>query len=247
MIDPKHPDSAGASLGEEPAEPTTTAPTDWAVPAEPAPVDPVGPVEPARGSRISQARAKTNGVARILVVDDDQHMCELVEERLKEADFEVLSRLSAHQAMEALEEQDFDAIVTDLSLEGTSGIELCQHCRENRPNVPVIVITGFGNMESAIRAIRAGAADFISKPLDMVILEHALERALRDRHLREQMRRLKQADVQRTERFGALIGTSRAMQVVYDLIRRVAATDTTVLLSGEAGRGRSWSRRHCTS
>src|SRR5688572_21641656 len=119
--------------------------------------------------------------ARILVIDDDQHMCELLEEGLKPAGFEVTWRLASHQALDALDEQDFDAIITDLSLEGATGIDICQCCKENRPDTPVIVITGFGSMESAVQAIRAGATDFINKPVDMRSLEHALERALRDR------------------------------------------------------------------
>ena len=106
-------------------------------------------------------------------------------------------RTSAHEGIDAIEDQDFDAIITDLSLDGMTGIEICQRCRENRPNVPVIVITGFGDMDRAIDAIRAGASDFISKPIDMALLEHALERSLGERHLREQVRRLEQRDVPR--------------------------------------------------
>jgi len=176
--------------------------------------------------------------ARILVIDDDRSMCDLLQERLEAVDFQVVWRLSAQEGLAVLEEEDFDAVITDLSLEGASGIEICQRCRENRPNVPVIVITGFGDMDRAIDAIRAGASDFISKPVDMTILQHALERSLRDRHLREQIRRLTQREVPRIESFGSLIGTSRAMHVVYDLIRRVAPSDTTVLLSGESGTGK---------
>jgi DNA-binding NtrC family response regulator len=110
--------------------------------------------------------------------------------------------------------------------------------RDNRPNTPVIVITGFGNMSSAVEAIRAGAHDFMTKPIEAQLLQHAVERALRLRHLREQVRRLEQVEVPSTEGVGSLIGASRAMRGVYDLIRRVAATDTTVLLSGESGTGK---------
>jgi DNA-binding NtrC family response regulator len=176
--------------------------------------------------------------ARILVVDDDRSMCELLSERLSANDFEVNTCQSALEALEALEEQDFDAVITDLNMDGPSGIEFCRRCKENRPNMPVILMTGFGDMGAAIGAIRAGASDFISKPIEFPILEHALERALGERHLREQVKRLKQSEVPRVESIGALIGTSRAMHVVYDLIRRVAATETTVLLSGESGTGK---------
>lgn len=110
-----------------------------------------------------------------------------MKERLTLSGFEVVWRLSAADGIQLLEDEDFDAVVTDLALDGASGIEICQRCKENRPNVPVIVITGFGNMDTAVQAIRARATDFVSKPVDMTIVEHALARALRDRHLREQI------------------------------------------------------------
>jgi two-component system response regulator HydG len=119
-----------------------------------------------------------------------------------------------------------------------TGIEICRRFKENRPNTPVILITGFGSMSSAVDAMRAGAQDFITKPVEVPVLLHAIERSLGDRHLREQIRRLKDAQVAPTESLGSLIGTSRAMRSVYDLVRRVAATDTTVLLSGESGTGK---------
>jgi two-component system response regulator HydG len=176
--------------------------------------------------------------AQILVIDDDRDMCEMLDESLAANGYEVTWRLNAEEGIELLQQRDFDAVITDLNLEGTSGIEICKRVNENRPNTPVIVITGFGNMTSTIGAIRAGAYDFITKPVDVPLLAHALERALGLRHLREQIKRIKQADVPPTESLGDLIGTSRSMRTVYDLIRRVAATDTTVLLSGESGTGK---------
>jgi two-component system response regulator AtoC len=177
-------------------------------------------------------------MARILVIDDDLSRCELLAEQLATRQFDVVTCQSAPEALELLEEGDFDAVITDLNLEGASGIDFCQRSRENRPGMPVIVITAFGDMDAAIRAIRAGASDFISKPIEFPILELALDRALRESHLRERIARLKQVEVPPVENFGGLIGTSRAMHVVYDLIRRVAATETTVLLSGESGTGK---------
>jgi DNA-binding NtrC family response regulator len=175
---------------------------------------------------------------QILVIDDDQSTCELLAERLTASGSEVTWRLTGDDAIALLDERDFDVVITDLNLAGTSGLDLCRRIRENRPSTPVIVITGFGDMASAISAVRAGASDFISKPVEMPILAHAIERALRDRQLREQVRRLRQADVPPTATVGGLVGTSRAMQSVYDLIRRVGASDTTVLLSGESGTGK---------
>jgi len=176
--------------------------------------------------------------ARILVIDDDRDMCELLQERLGAAGYEVSWRQQADDGVELLQEQDFDVVITDLNLDGASGLDICRRFKENRPNTPVIVITGFGDMTAAIAAIRAGAYDFLSKPIDMTLLEHAIERSLQQGHLREQVRRLKQAEVPPAETLGSLIGTSRAMRTVYDLVRRVAASDTTVLLSGESGTGK---------
>ena len=102
----------------------------------------------------------------------------------------------------------------------------------------MIVITAFGNMASAIGAIRAGAYDFINKPIEMVALSHAVERAIQHRHLREEVTRLEHEVSSAAAGVGALLGESRAMMRVYDLIRRVAEADTTVLLSGESGTGK---------
>jgi two-component system response regulator HydG len=177
---------------------------------------------------------------RILVIDDDRDMCELLEESLGRAGYQVMWRTRGEDGLDLLRDQDFDVIITDLNLDGASGIDLCKRFTENRPDTPVIVITAFGDMTAAINAIRAGAHDFINKPLDMTVLERAIERATQHRHLREEIRRLNRAGATVTDEgaLGALIGTSRAMLGVYDLVRRVAPADTTVLLSGESGTGK---------
>ena len=176
--------------------------------------------------------------ARILVIDDDRDMCELLHERLEASGYEVSWRQHADEGIDLLSDRDFDVVITDLNLDGASGLDICRRFKENRPNTPVIVITGFGDMGAAVAAIRAGAQDFLSKPIDMALLEHAIVRSLSQRHLREQIRRLEQAYVPPAETLGSLIGTSRAMRTVYDLVRRVAHSDTTVLLSGESGTGK---------
>jgi two-component system, NtrC family, response regulator AtoC len=177
---------------------------------------------------------------RILVIDDDRDMCELLEESLGRAGYQVTWRTRGEDGLDLLRDRDFDVIITDLNLDGASGIDLCKRFTENRPDTPVIVITAFGDMTAAINAIRAGAHDFINKPLDMTVLERAIERATQHRHLREEIRRLNRAGAAASDEgaLGALIGTSRGMLGVYDLVRRVAPADTTVLLSGESGTGK---------
>jgi DNA-binding NtrC family response regulator len=176
--------------------------------------------------------------AQALVIDDDRDTCQLLAGSLEEAGHEVTWRLSAEEGIELLQERDFDVVVTDLKLDGTDGLEICRRVSQNRPNTPVIVVTGFGNMSSAVGAIRAHAYDFMIKPVDSQLLQHAVERSLNQRHLREQIKRLELANVPPTESLGSMVGTSRAMRTVYDLIRRVSASSSTVLLSGESGTGK---------
>jgi DNA-binding NtrC family response regulator len=178
---------------------------------------------------------------RILVIDDDRDMCELLEESLGRSGYHVTWRTRGDEGLDILRDQDFDVIITDINLDGQSGLDLCQRFTENRPDTPVIVITGFGDMTTAINAIRAGAHDFINKPIDMTVLERAIQRATQHRHLREEIKRLSRgapAAPADAGVLGSLIGSSRAMLGVYDLVRRVAPADTTVLLSGESGTGK---------
>jgi two-component system response regulator HydG len=128
-------------------------------------------------------------------------------------------------------------VVTDLNMRGIGGIELCEHVVANRPDVPVVVLTAFGNLESAISAIRAGAYDFINKPVEIDVLAIAAERAATHRRLREEVKRLR-VEAGKAPRFDTLVGQAPAMQTVYDLVERVAASDATVLVSGESGTGK---------
>jgi DNA-binding NtrC family response regulator len=177
---------------------------------------------------------------RILVIDDERDMCELLEESLGRGGYHVTWRTRGDEGLDLLRDQDFDVIITDINLDGQSGLDLCRRFTENRPDTPVIVITAFGDMSTAITAIRAGAHDFINKPIDMTVLERAIERATQHRHLREEVKRLSRGAPPPGDArvLGSLIGNSRAMLAVYDLVRRVAASDTTVLLSGESGTGK---------
>src|SRR5215470_12252067 len=101
---------------------------------------------------------------RVFIVDDDQDMCRMLESALGRKGFEVATRQSAAEAFEQIEAEDFDVVVTDLNMKGMTGLELCERVAQNRPDVPVVVITAFGSLETAVAAIRAGAYDFITKP-----------------------------------------------------------------------------------
>jgi DNA-binding NtrC family response regulator len=174
---------------------------------------------------------------RSLIVDDDQSMCEMLGVGLKKRGFDPVCVTTAAAAYELLAEQDFDVVVTDVNMRGIGGIELCKHVVANRPDVPVIVITAFGSMETAIAAIRAGAYDFIPKPVDLDTLQLALERGIAHHQLRTEVKRLREV-VAANQRSGDMIGTSASMKQVYDLIDRVASTDASVLITGESGTGK---------
>ena len=174
---------------------------------------------------------------RVLVVDDDASMCDMLVSDLGELGFEVKARTAAPAALEALVASEFDAVVADLNMPGMSGLELCERIVTSRPDVPVIVITAFGSIQTAIAAIRSGAYDFVTKPLEVDALGLALERAIQHRRLSDEVRRLRQA-VEEGRRFGTLLGTSPAMRRMYELLDRIADSSASVLIAGETGTGK---------
>jgi two-component system response regulator HydG len=173
----------------------------------------------------------------VLLVDDDRSLCEWVETALGKKGIGVTWRTSADEGLALLDAEDFSVVVADLNLRGMNGLELCERIVGSRPNTPVIVITAFGSLETAVLAIRAGAYDFIAKPFEMEELRLTLERAMSHRALRQELTRLRRA-VDQEQRFGDLLGTSNAMRKVYDLIDRISETDVAVLITGESGTGK---------
>ena len=174
---------------------------------------------------------------RVLVVDDDRSMCEVLEAGLGERGFDVRWTMSANEALEILGTVDLDVVITDLNMRGMNGLELCERIVLNRPDVPVVVITAFGSLETAIAAIRAGAYDFLTKPLELEALAVALARAVQHRSLREEVKRLRRL-VADTEKFDELLGQSAPMAKVHELLVRLAESDASVLVTGESGTGK---------
>ena len=173
----------------------------------------------------------------IFVVDDDQATCEMLAQGLSQHGFEVTWLTSPDKAAQSLTQVPFDVLLTDLQMPGMGGIGLCERVVVNFPDKPVVVITAFGSLDSAVSALRAGAYDFVSKPFDLDTLALTLERAIKHRRLLEQVRQLSRT-VEETQRFDDLIGASDPMRRVYSLIERISQLDSSVLISGETGTGK---------
>jgi two-component system response regulator HydG len=173
----------------------------------------------------------------VLIVDDDQSMAETLTKAMTRRGFTVSWRTSAAEALQLLDEQDFDVVVTDLHMEGMNGFAFCERIVNNRPDVPVVMITAFGSLDSAVGAIRVGAYDFITKPFDVEALQLTLSRAVQHRRLRDEVKRLRQV-VSDARGIDQLLGSSAPIQKVKELIERVADADAALLITGESGTGK---------
>lgn len=174
---------------------------------------------------------------KILVVDDDLEMCGLLSDVLKGEGFSVITIDDSLEASKILKKEEFDVVITDLKMKGLKGLDLLEETRQVSPLTPVIIITAFGTIESAIKAIKIGAYDYITKPFQMDELVLTVKKALENRLLKKEVVRLKK-EVESRYHFHHLIGKSPSMQKIYDLIERISDTSSNVLITGESGTGK---------
>ena len=164
-------------------------------------------------------------------------MREMLRALFEENGYEVLEADSTDDALEQAANRDFDVVLSDIRMPGRNGIQLVAELNRLRPETPVVLMTAFGSMDSAIEALRAGAQDYITKPFESEAVLLTLERVLQTRSVMQENRRLRRA-VDKTSRLGELIGVSTAMQEIFARIRTLAHNRSNVLITGESGTGK---------
>lgn len=173
----------------------------------------------------------------ILIVEDESKMRRLLELNLGEDGFTTLSAGDAETGIKLLQENPIDLVVTDLKLPGMDGLEFLQTVKRQNANLPVIVMTAFGSVETAVEAMKAGASDYVLKPFSLAEMRMVIQKELDVRNLREENRSLREALGQRYSHPN-IIARSPKMQEVLATVERIAPTNATVLLGGESGVGK---------
>ncbi|MEJ2218066.1 MAG: sigma-54 dependent transcriptional regulator, partial [Gemmatimonadota bacterium] len=175
--------------------------------------------------------------ARILVVDDEHSVRDSLETWFRKDGHDVRSAANSSEALDALEEGSFDAAIVDIKMPGMDGVELQEHIHRIDPQLAVIMITAFASVETAVRALKQGAFDYVTKPVDPDELSRLVRRALEHRRLREENLQLR-GTIDEFVAGDNIVGSSPSMQKVMELAEHVAKTDATVLIRGESGTGK---------
>jgi len=175
--------------------------------------------------------------ARLLIIDDEPHLRKVLSIMLSSAGYQVSQAASGQEGLEMSRAQAFDAVICDLRMPGLDGLEVLARLKVRDEDLPVIMITAFASIETAVEAMKAGAADYVSKPFNedqiLIVLDKALER----RRLLDENRRLRR-DLAEGYDFSSIITASPAMAKVLEVVQKVAETKSTVLIEGQSGTGK---------
>ncbi len=173
----------------------------------------------------------------VLLIDDDESLRRVVEYNLREDGYQVMTAADGRSGLQRFQESSVDLVLTDVRMPEMDGVELMTHLKAMQPDLPVIVLTAHGTIDSAVEAMKVGAFDYLTKPFSRDQLKASVRKALELGALASENRQLRQIVSERFS-FASMIAGSRAMRGVTDTASRVAASDTTVLLEGESGTGK---------
>ncbi|MBP5359695.1 MAG: sigma-54-dependent Fis family transcriptional regulator [Treponema sp.] len=173
----------------------------------------------------------------LLIIDDEKNIREGLAANFELEDYNVKTAATGEEGLALIEKGDIDLVITDLRMPGISGEQVLAKVSSETPGIPVIILTGHGSIDSAVDAMRHGAYDFLTKPLNLDQLSLIVKRALEGREISLQHQEMKK-ELENNNALKGMIGTSPAMQKVQDLIRRVADTRANVLITGESGVGK---------
>ncbi|MFP4301114.1 MAG: sigma-54-dependent transcriptional regulator [Spirochaetaceae bacterium] len=173
----------------------------------------------------------------ILIVDDEKNIREGLGKALELDGYNVLLAVDGQEGLEIIENEEIDLVIADLRMPRLSGEELLRRVVNSYPTVPVIILTGHGTIETAVQAMRDGAYDFLTKPVNLDRLSLLCKRALSTRELVMQHRQM-QEELEQQRRFQNIIGKSSEMQRIFELVKQVAPTKASVLITGESGVGK---------
>ena len=174
---------------------------------------------------------------RILVVDDDESLRWVTQAQLQQSGYEATAAASGREALDRMREDPPDLVITDLMMPGMSGLELLKRIRAEYPEVIVIMVTAFGAVDTAVEAMKAGAYDYLTKPVNVDELRLTVDRGLEHLGLREEIRNLR-VSLDRKYGFESILGRSKPLLSVLDMASRAAQATSTVLIHGETGTGK---------
>ena len=173
----------------------------------------------------------------LLVIDDEKNIREGLAANFEMEDYNVKTAASGAEGLELISKGDIDLVITDLRMDGISGEEVLKHVTAETPGIPVIILTGHGSIDSAVDAMRHGAYDFLTKPLNLDQLNMIVKRALESREMSLSHQQLKK-EVEDLDALKSMIGKSQAMMKVQEIIKKAASSKANVLITGESGVGK---------
>lgn len=179
---------------------------------------------------------------KILIIDDEKSILDLLSVVFKKEGYTVFTSISAGKALELIDKEDIDLVLTDIKMPQLSGMDILGHVQERRPDIPVIMITAYGTITQAVQAFKQGAFDYVVKPFDMGELKIIVAQGLEKRQLKQENTLLKK-EFKEKYTFTNMVGKSKSISDIYTLIEKISASDSTVLITGESGTGKEVAAR----